>query len=348
MFDPAAIQLAQARRGSGLYESYYFRGTSVDGRTALWLKHNLLRRSGSKQVTVMATVVAFDRKTGEAKCTYDMDEISLLSFQQFAKNGSWEDAAFNFASGSFFEIADDHLRGKLHTPRGSASWELNLAPSGETFFHFPNERLYRLPLPRHKLLTRDCRVRISGRLSCAGMVLSGEFVGICGHNWGSSHASEYAYAECNAFREDEEAFFDGFSARMSVAAGLLHTPYLSMAALKADGQWHYFNRVLAAPRQAVDAIDNYRWLATLHNETHRLEIAIDGANPRVEPWIALNYEHPNGQRSVVKNTKFAAGKLRLYEKHAQLPQCELSSEFFELETLLPRNVPTSKSYLGEA
>lgn len=346
MIDPVAIQLQESARGRGLYESFYFRGTTSDGGAAFWLKHNLLRRPGGKKVLVEATMVTSDRRTGKTACVYEREEVPAASFARLARNGQWEAAAFNFSSGSFFQISRERLKGKLHTASGSAAWDLALTRSDEVLFHFPHERYYTLPLPSKKLLTRDCRLGFEGRVSCAGMVLAGSFLGMNGHNWGSAHAHEYAYANCNGFREDSEAYFDGFTARLGLLGGWLKTPYLSMASLKTGGRWYHFNRLLDAPRQPIDALDNYRWLLGFSNETHRLEVAIDGANPRVEPWVALNYEHPDGRRSVVKNTKFAAGRLRLFEKDAPTALCELNSEFFELETLLPDNVPGNLGYVG--
>ncbi len=344
MIDPVAFALPKAR--GGLYESFYFRGTSQDGRHAFWLKHNLLRRNGDKTITVENAFIIFDRVSGESEVIYDKEDMTPAAFATFSRSGHWEQASANFASGSFFSISREALRGKLHTSRGTAQWELALERSDEVLYHFPNERLYHLPWPKKKIITRDCFLTFRGRIACAGITVEGEFLGMNGHNWGTEHAYEYAYADCNRFAEDPGAYFDGFSVKIALARGLVKSPFLSMCSLKTQGRWHHFNALSASWKQRVEALDDYRWIATFTNPSHRLEVSIDGHNPRIEPWVALHYDHPGGARSVVKNTKFATARLQLFSVPDNRLVQELSSEFFELETLLPGNMPSGKGYAG--
>lgn len=346
MIDPVRFALPSAR--NGLYESFYFRGTSLDGRHAFWLKHNLLRRHGQSTVTIENAFIIFDRVTGEAEVVYDKEDLSPPAFASFARSGHWEQASANFSSGSFFAISRESLRGKLHTQRGTAQWELALDRSDEVLYHFASDRLYHLPWPKKKIITRDCFLRFRGRISCAGITVEGDFLGMNGHNWGTEHAHEYAYADCNMFAEEEGAYFDGFSVKIALARGLIKSPYLSMCSLKTGGRWHHFNALTSSWKHRVDALDDYRWIATFQNETHCLELAINGQNPRVEPWVALHYDHPGGARSVVKNTKFASGKLRLLTRRDKRVVQELTSDYFELESLLPGNLPSGKGYAGIA
>jgi len=346
MIDPVSFALPEAR--NGLYESFYFRGTSTDGRHAFWLKHNLLRKNGQSTVVVENAFVIFDRTTGEAEVVYDKEELSKAAAASFFRSGSWEQASANFSTGSFFSISREGLRGKLHTSRGTAQWDLVLNRSDEVLYQFASDRLYRLPWPKKKIITRDCFLRFSWRISCAGITVEGDFLGMNGHNWGTEHAHEYAYADCNLFAEDAGAYFDGFSAKIALARGLVTSPYLSMCSLKTGGRWHHFNAISASWKQQVEALDDYRWIVDFANATHRLEVHINGQNPRIEPWVALHYDHPGGARAVVKNTKFARGTLRLFDKKDDRLLQELNSEFFELETLLPGNIPSGKGYAGIA
>jgi hypothetical protein len=342
--DPAALMIAGA--ADGLCESFYFRGNSRDGRHAFWLRHNLLRRHGERGVLMETVLVLFERRSGWVLTAHDREDLGPAAFAALVRARNWEALSVNLASGSFFETGRDHLRGRLHTARGRASWDLALTRSDEVLWHFPLPRLYSLPLPPKKLLMRDCRLQFSGRLSVGEVVIEGDFVGSNGHHWGSGYAHEYAYGGCNLFREDSTACFDGFSARFALA-GRISTPRFSMAALRLGGEWHRFNAIGRAYRHRVDALDDYRWKVLLKNDTHRLEVAIDGANPRIEPWVALHCEHADGSRAVVKNTKFASGRLRLYERGARTPLAELHSEDFELETVLPGNVPADRGFVGE-
>ncbi len=342
MIDPVALVMARAR--DGLYESFYFRGNSRDGRHAFWLKHNLLRRHGQRTVSLELSLVLFERDSGQVHIAHDREDMSAQAFNALARSRHWESLSANMASGSFFGISRERLNGRLHTARGHAAWDVALQRSDDVLFHFPHSRLYQLPLPKKKVLTRDSFMVFTGSFRIGEVVFSGEFIGVNGHNWGTEHAHEYAYAACNLFREDDDACFDGFTAKLALAAGLVRTPHLSLAALRLDGQWHCFNALSRTYQQEVRMLSDFHWSIVMKNDTHLLELTVEGGNPRLLPWVALNYEHPGGARSVVKNTKFASGQLRLCD-HAGVVQRELSSDCFELETLLPANVPASSAYV---
>jgi hypothetical protein len=345
MIDPVAIQLLQAGKSKGLHEAFSFQGRSADGVHAFWLRHELLRRRGSRDIQVDNVLVTFDRRTGVTQCIHEQETITPAAFKQAARSGQWSTFSFNFASGSFFEISPEGLRGRMHTRKGSAAWELALTPGAGLYRPFASERLYRL----HRLpciLLPASALELQGRVSCAGMVLNGPFRGNSQHQWSGGRPEEFAWSLCNRFHHDEEAFFSGLSLRYTLAAGLLKTPYMSLASLQVGGKWHHFNSLLGSTGQVVTALDNYRWLASFENRSHRLEVTIDGANPRIEPWVALHEQAADGTHVLVKNTKFAAGKLRLYEKHDQEPVHELGSEFFELETRWGEGVQESGVRVG--
>ena len=345
MIDPVAIQLLLAGKSAGLHESYNFQGRTADGSTAFWLRHELLRRQGSRSVQVDSVLVTFDRKTGLTQCIHEQETVAPPAFRQSARAGLWTRFSFNFASGSFFEITPEGLRGRMHTRRGSAAWELSLTPGASGLYRpFASDRIYRLP----RLLLPASTLELHGRVSCAGMVLSGPFAGNSQHQWSGGRADEYAWALCNRFARDDSAFFSGLSLRYKLAGGLLKTPYLSLASLRVAGQWYHFNTLLGASRHVVTALDNYRWLASFESRSHRLDVSIDGANPRIEPWVALHEQAPDESHVLVKNTKFAAGKIRLYEKHDQTPLHELGSELFELETRWPEKIPEGEVKVGVA
>src|SRR6185295_2628182 len=65
MVDSTAIRM-HAEPGRGMYESFYFRGTSEDGKHAFWLKHNMLRYRGSGDVWLECALILFDGEGGNA------------------------------------------------------------------------------------------------------------------------------------------------------------------------------------------------------------------------------------------------------------------------------------------
>jgi hypothetical protein len=327
---PARIRLAPGT--AGLYESYYFRGTSPKDGAAFWLKHNLLRYRGEAAVKVECTLILFDRTNNRVSTGHDQTTLDPAQFAPLVTHGDWDTLSFALPSASHFAIGETKLQGALP----DAAWNLALSRSNEPLLHFTPLALYRIGWPKKKVLTRDVRVTFEGELNVGKHRIAGTFVGMNGHNWGTEHAHRYAYANCQLWDDGSDAIFDGFSAKVRIAPGVT-SPYVTIASLKAGGTWHHFNRLSAVPWNRVSHLSDYRWTFSARNRTHRLEVDIDGANPATRPWVALNYHHPSRALSVVKNTKFATGTIRLVETVSGQRTHELRSGLFELETLLETN-----------
>ena len=327
--NPSQIELTTA--ASGLYESFYFRGTSQTGHHAFWLKHNLLRYRGSERVKLECALILFDRERNTVAAAHDEALLEGKQYEGLVQPGGWDDFRFRFPGNSQFSIAPAKLEGKLP----GASWSLATHGSGETLFHYTPLSLYTSRFPKKKILTRDIRVRFEGELAIGELTMSGHFIGMNGHNWGTEHAQRYGYANCQQWDGGADAIFDAFSAKVRLLPGIT-SPYVTIAALKLDNTWHYFNKLSAAPWQRVSHLSDYRWSFAATNSTHRLEADIDGSDPHTRPWVALNYQHPSHAVSVVKNTKFATGRIRLIERATRHERL-LTSNLVELETLLEKN-----------
>jgi hypothetical protein len=282
-------------------------------------------------VKVECTLVLFDREPGRVSVAHDHTILEPSQYDAFTQQADWDIASHRFANSLEFAITPAALNGTLP----SAHWSLKTKRSGETLFHLTPPALYGISFPKKKVLTRDVRVVFDGELAIAGHRIAGTFVGMNGHNWGVEHAHRYAYANCQLWDGGNDAIFDGFAAKVRLAPGLT-SPYVTIASLKLDGTWHHFNRLSAVPWSRVSHLSDYRWMFSAQNRTHRLDTGIEGTGPRTRPWVALNYHHPSRAISVVKNTKFADGTIRLTETATGCTR-ELRSALFELETLLETN-----------
>ena len=345
MADSTAIKL-QAHRGRGLYESFYFRGTSADGGQAFWLKHNLLRLHHHDEVWLEGALILFDRASNKTSAVYAREVLDGERFQRIMEQGrDWEHVALDVSRTAFVEINRNYLGGRLSGEGGYAHWDLQVHHRGPELAPFPYKAMYCLPWPRNKMLTRDCHVDFKGSMTAGGLAFDGVFHGMNGHIWGSEHAHAYANANCASFASHQDAYFDGFSARLALGGGRFVTPYLSMASLYVRGRWHHFNSLMRVARQKVLRFEDRAWQAQLFNSSHRLEVEVDGASPAQLPWVALNYADPQRKRAVVNNTKFATLRLRLVHRNGELQE-ELASEVCELETLLPGTAPKGRGYVG--
>lgn len=345
MLDSTAVMML-ALPGRGLYESFYFRGTSPDGKQAFWLKHNMLRYSGSDEVWLEAALILFDRSANRVSGVHSNSVFRRDTFARMASQSrDWEHVALDIPNGAIVKIGRGHVGGELQGEGGHGRWDLQVRRSDMQLEAFPHEAMYRLPWPSSKTLTRDCHIDFHGSVWAGDLAFSGTFHGMNGHNWGTGHAHSYGYANCAEFKDRHGAYFDGFSARVGVVGGRFVTPWISMASLHTGTRWHHFNRLRMAARHAVKELGDFRWQVEFSNDTHRLEVTADGGSPATVPWAALHYTQPDRSRSVVKSTKFAALKLRLLTRDGQL-QDEFTSEVCELETLLPTNKPSTDGYFG--
>lgn len=337
MIEPSTVQLNLKKRNQGLYESFYFRGNSEDGKWGFWLKHNLFRFHHDRYVIVSNHFILFNRDSCqtdiyhvEEKLT-DYEYLNYPGFQ--AKN--WDDCSFEFSEGSYFKITKDKLSGQIIQDGKSLSWKLHLDRSDMTYYHFPQKWFYKGFFPKKKILTRDCFLGFKGTIKSSGdETIETSFMGMNGHNWGKEHAHQYFYANCNQFHQDKNIYFDGFSAKLALLRGKVKTPYLSGCSLYMKGKWYHFNEVYASMNHDVNSNHNHHWEVSFVNKDHQLNVCVYGG-PSEMPWAKLDYDHPDHKVSHIGNTKFAKGELELMERKSGTHLALLTSKHFELETCFP-------------
>lgn len=336
MINPNLYHLDSNCFKKGLYESFYFRGNHSDGNRAFWLKHNFLLFAGDTNVRVESTLIIFDKNLNLSKTYKQMEMINFGEYSaRVTKEGeTWLDFNYQFRNGSYMLINKEQLKGELILPEDNAkiSWDLSLGPSNESYYHFSNDWFYHGFFPKKKILTKDIHLQFTGKISTPELDMEGHFLGMNGHNWGKEHAYKYAYGNCNQFQGNQNAYFDGFSAKISLVKGIVKSPYLSGSSLKVGENWYHFNNVLSSYKHTVTELLEKKWRVTFFNKNYLLEVSVEGSD---EPWIHLDYGHPSGKTSVVNNTKFAKGMLVLKRKKDREIISILESSFFELESLLP-------------
>lgn len=335
------IQLLSAR--GGLYETFDYRAVSADRRVTFILRHTLFRPLWNQPGYVEVALLAFEQGKAATRCIVEREDLSAGHRKLLARAADWEGLVFSFASGSFFEIGPDRLRGKLHTAEGAAEWHCTLQGRDEGLDLLPADYWYELPWPGHKVALRDCFLKFQGRFTVGDLTVEGELTGANLHYWGNGYPYEYAAAQCSHFEEDPGACFYGVTARLRLGR-ILKSPYLSLAALKLRGRWHRFNEVTGLMRHRLEALDNYRWRVTFLNRDVGLEVDVDGANPRMLPWAAWHSDHPYGSRGVMKVTPYARAELTLFDRKTHEQLATLSSPLAELKTLLPENLPESAGF----
>jgi hypothetical protein len=207
-----------ARRGQGMYESFYLRAVSPDEPLGLWLRHTVHKRAEREpRGSVWCTV--FDARRGAPWMH------KLTSDQLSAPAGGW------IAVGES-TFGPQGARGGC----GGASWSLQIAADEPQLRHLQAAWMYRAPLPRTKLTSPAPSARIDGRIELPdGRVLGLErWRGMVGHNWGSEHAERWIWLHGVGFEQAPEAWLDLALGRILLAGRM--TPWVANGALSLEGR----------------------------------------------------------------------------------------------------------------
>jgi len=189
------------------------------------------------------------------------------------------------------------------------SWDLRFTPDGPSLRHFPRP-LYRLPLPRTKLLAPYPSMRLTGFVRWQGKLHRLTAVpGHQAHLWGSEHAERWAWAHCNLFSTGTPALCEALAARVRLGSGV--SPDLTLAWLRVDGRTYRFDRPDRWLRQRSQ-YDLTGWELVAQQAGYRLEARITN---RLANVVAVTYRDPDGSTRVCHNSKLADLALELSQRH---------------------------------
>lgn len=319
----------------GLYESNYIKGHSRDGQKALWIKHNILAPKDADRPAVVELWCVFFERGKEARVVK----------QELPASEIWLGEKEVRMEGRDILLSPTRTATTIRDRGVEVSWDIATAAWGEEFeaplIHFPTAAMYRWPLPKKKLLTPGPKMRWDGVLRWQGETLEiRDWIGFRNHNWGSEHAYQYAYGNCNDFADAPGLVVDAFSAKIRL--GPWKSPFLSAAVIREGRRDLPFNGLSAILGASV-VFAFPRWEVEIRSKTHRLHLTQE-AEPK--DFIGLPYHHPDGKTSVCYNTKWAVTKLRLQAYGGSW--IERESDRGEVEFLFPEAIPGVPLYRADS
>ena len=320
-FPPNEIRWPRDRRGH--YESYWVKANAPDRALGFWIKYNLLAAQGSDAPPFGEVwAVLLDGETGihrVAKRVVPSHEIDLAPADAILRLGSTI-LSEDMASGDIPAAA----------PLLDAAWSLELEVDEPPIIHLPDAWMYIAPFPQKKILSPRPRLSLRGNLRVGDTEVDVDgWTGFQGHNWGRSHAFDYAYGNANCFRERDDARFDGFTARIQM--GPLTSPRITCCVLRLGSTDFAFN---AKRHWAGGGQYSFpRWsFQLLGRDDYRLSGHVEADRSR---YVGLCYADPAGSLADCLNTKFGHGELvlerRVVGRWEEIQR--LTSETFELEFL---------------
>ncbi|MDA0181627.1 hypothetical protein OJ997_15080 [Solirubrobacter phytolaccae] len=202
----------------GRYESWFLSARDAEpGRPprALWIRHTRHRFAGSEIESAARWCTIFDPAGGGGPAAVKESGVHL------------DDGA---ACGATRFHGGARAHGRM------AEWELTVAGGGVgELRHLHPGLLYRLPLPRTKLVAPVPDGVVSGRVVVDGVVV--DVVGwraTVGHNWGREHAERWVWLHASGFPDAPEAWLELALARVRVGGAL--TPWIASGAVFVGGR----------------------------------------------------------------------------------------------------------------
>lgn len=319
---------------SGGFDHFLDWGVDPISGQAFWLRQQHCRRPLGAGAQRIVTAATFQQSTGKIALIQDHEPLSALRDAGWSKRGDWAEAQYNWGSGSFLAESDGQTKARLFTPQGNADWRwkvlntLSKRPDDASELHWPLNGSRQLP------------TQFLGDMSVANLAVSGHFFGARLQHWGRLASPGFAMASCQRFINDSDVGFFALGQSLAAHWQRQEALALSVATLRIGEELHHFDRWW--PQTMLDGpkLDNYRWIVSLANATHRLEVVVDGGNPRITPWLALNETLPAGGRRVLRVSPFATTHLRLFERVSEQVLRSFKSNHSLLMTALPGQVPS--------
>jgi hypothetical protein len=322
-----------AHDGLGHVESYFLRANDPKRPRALWLKATIFESlRGVAEAETWG--IWFD---GEKQRRWAHRVTEPLANARFPSTTSNE---IDVASAGFRLGPRGSTAGKLERAGESFEWKLSwtrtAGPVGERLSIFPLALMLEAPFPKSKLLTPFPALELSGAVDVGGEHIQlSRWPGMQGHNWGRSHALEYAWGQCLFPGADGaiEALVEGFTGRISVAGR--PSPRLSALVVRRGAQTFRFDRVFDFWTQQA-AIEDFRWMVHLTGNDGSARLEMNAAG---RPVACLGYRNPDGRMSYCFNSKLAETRLVVEPKSAPSFECR-SAHGGALEFL--RNEPDAR------
>jgi hypothetical protein len=201
---------------AGRYESWFVSARDAEpGRPprALWIRHTRHRFAGAETGSGALWCTVFDPAGGGGPAAV---KASVAEFADGCVAGG------------------ERFRGGARARGRMAEWDLTLSGAPE-LRHLSPGALYRLPLPKTKLLAPVPDGVVSGRVVVDGVVV--DVVGwraTVGRNWGREHAERWVWLHAAGFPDAPEAWLELALARVRVGRAL--TPWLASGAVFVGGR----------------------------------------------------------------------------------------------------------------
>ena len=319
-------------RWQGGFDQFLQWGWCNRNEQAFWLRQQVLARPLSSPLRE-ASLIVFTRKPIETALVQELcpEAPGKLSTD-------WLQQQQNVESGSFWTEQNQQSQGRLFTSYGSAQWQLSRRvndASGSSLSGLFDAAS-----------VQACH--FDGQLTAAGLTVAGAFSGAMAQRWGKAVAPGFVQVHAQQFQQNEAVSLFAYGHALASQWQSREPLALSFARVQIGQEQLVFDRWLPALTVDAPRLDNFRWQASLVNKSYRLELMVDGGNPRLVPWAAMNERLPLGGRRVIQMTPFASLTMTLYKRGETQPLKTFKSNQAWLTTAIPANEVRSRGPVAQA
>jgi len=212
-----------------------------------------------------------------------------------------------------FRVGDAYLDdGNALGSAGPISWDLHWRDSGRRFSYIP-QTLHNLGVAQSTYDSCFSDLRVDGRIQCHGKTVEfSDATGMIGHIQGTKIAGHsWAWSHCNNFDGDQNAAFEGLSARALVAG--CGSPLMTALVLFVDDHRYAFHGPVQVFR-TQSTFDRHRWEFRADNGSAELV----GRATAPGDLALVSYIDTDGSNLWCYNTKLGHLELELRDRQRGL------------------------------
>lgn len=283
------------------YEIYYLKLVDQNKGWSFWSRYTLLIPKGEREKAQASLWAVFTQLDADPKFIALKKSYPLLHLDPFHSDH------FIQLQENFLSIGAAH--GGLMDSDHKIEWQLQFEDPTVSACLYPNRFLYNFSLPKTKFLEPRLSTLVSGRIRVDHQYLKVErHPAHQAHIWGTEYAQRWSWGNCNEFKEDASAVFEGLTAE--IAVGPLKSPPINLFYFIFEGKEYRANKISQWFSNKSD-YDLCEWRFSANCGDTRFKGVIKRDLGRI---VGVEYLGPLGERRYCHNTMMADMELKVYKK----------------------------------
>lgn len=284
---------------AGHYEVYYMTFNHVESGSGFWIRYTMTAPCEGKGEPYAQVWFSYF-KHGAPEKNFALKKKFPISELVSSQN------PFELRIGKNI-IASENASGSISGNGHEATWDLTFGPSERVHYMLPRF-MYGAELADTLALNPHVNTSFHGVMTVDGERL--EFNGDPGcqtHLWGEKHAVRWAWAHCNAFKEDDSAAFEGLSVQIERLG--IKLPPMSLFAIWYGGK-KYDLTGLSSVMTSSCKFETGKW--RVHGKQGGLKFECE-FTCEMSDLVCAEYYDPDGEKAWCHNTEVGRAIIKIFK-----------------------------------